>query len=182
MNLYYISLIIIVICGFILIWFISVYNQFQAYIIRINEAENFIDTTLRKRYDLLNKSISIIKAHVNKKDNILTSIDNMKSKKLSNFELDRLLYNGINEFNKYKEENEELASNESFLKIDLALFESEAEIVAARKYYNDIITEYNRQITRFPDIIVAKICKYKKKTYFDGKDLDSEKKETIKGI
>ena len=179
--MYYVFLILIVIFSFLLIWFISVYNQFQAYIIRINEAENFIDTTLRKRYDLLNKSINIIKTHTSKKDHILESIDSMKSKKLSNFELDRLLYNGINEFNKYKEENEELANNES-LKIDLSLFESEAEIVAARKYYNDIITEYNRQITRFPDNIIAKICKYKKKTYFDGKDLDSEKKESIKGI
>lgn len=180
--MYYAFLILIVIFGFILIWFISVYNQFQAYIIRINEAENFIDTTLRKRYDLLNKSISIIKAHINKKDDILSSIDNMKSKKLSNFEFDRLLYEGINEFNKYKEENEELANNESFLKIDLSLFESESEIVAARKYYNDIITEYNRQISRFPDNLVALVCKYKKRTYFDGKDLDSNKKETIKGI
>jgi len=180
--MYYAFLVTVIIAGFIMIWFISVYNQFQSYIIRINEAENFIDTTLRKRYDLLNKSISIIKAHTNKKDSILESIDSMKSKKLSNFELDRLLYDGINEFNKYKEENEDLANNESFLKIDLSLFESESEIVAARKYYNDIITEYNRQITRFPDNLVAKICNYKKKTYFDGKDLDGEKKDVIKGI
>lgn len=182
MNLYYILLIFIIILGFLLIWFISSYNQFQSYIIRINEAENFIDTTLRKRYDLLNKSINIIKAHTNKKENILESIDNMKSKKLSNFEFDRQLYDAINEFNKYKEENEELSNNESFLKIDLSIFESESEIVAARKYYNDIITDYNRLVTRFPNNIVAKICKYNKKTYFDGKDLDSEKKEAIKGI
>ena len=180
--MYYAFLVLVIILGFIFIWFISVYNQFQSYIIRIIEAENFIDTTLRKRYDLLNKSINIIKAHTNKKETILASIDNMKSKKLSNFEFDRQLYEGINEFNKYKEENEELANNESFLKIDLSLFESESEIVAARKYYNDIITNYNKLITKFPDNIVALFCKYKKKTYFDGKDLDSNKKETIKGI
>lgn len=182
MNLYYIALIIIIVIGFILIWFISVYNQFQSYIIRINEAENFIDTTLRKRYDLLNKSINIIKSHVDKKEKILESIDNMKSKKLSNFDFDRQLYAGINEFNKYKEENEELANNESFLKIDLSLFESESEIVAARKYYNDIITEYNKLMAKFPNNLVAKVCKYKKRTYFDGKDLDSGKSEAIKGI
>lgn len=179
MNIFYITIIIFIIICFLLIWLITTYNRFQAYIIRINEAENFIDTTLRKRYDLLNKSINIIKAHTKEKNDILDSIDKMKSKKLSNFELDRQLYEAINEFNKYKE-NEELSNNEEFLKIDLGLFESESEIVAARKYYNDIITDYNKLTCSFPANMVAKICKYKKKTYYDGKDLDSEKQESLK--
>lgn len=182
MGLIYIIWLLIIFVSFFFLWFTSVYNRFQSYIIRINEAENFIDTTLRKRYDLLNKSIDIIKAHTNKKNNILDSIDKMKSKKLSNFEFDRQLYESIKEFNRYKEENEELSNNENFLKIDLALFESEAEIVAARKYYNDIITDYNMLLTKFPNNIVGKACKYKKRTYFDGKNLDSDKKQTVKGI
>ena len=45
----------------LLIWYVNIYNNYQNYIIRINEAEAFIDTTLRKRFDLLNKSIEIIK-------------------------------------------------------------------------------------------------------------------------
>jgi LemA protein len=178
--MFYILIILFILICFLLIWFVTTYNHFQSYIIRINEAENFIDTTLRKRFDLLNKSINIIKAHIKKKDRILKSVDEMKSKKLSNFELDRKLYESINEFNKYKEENEELSNNENFLKIDLALFESESEIVAARKYYNDIITDYNKLIITFPANIVARICKYTKKTYYDGKNLDSEKKESLK--
>lgn len=164
----------------LIIWFTAVYNKYQTYIIRINEAENFIDNTLRKRYDLLNKAISIIKSHVSKKENVLECIENIKSKKLSNFELDRKLYEGINEFNKYKEDNEELSNSEEFIKIDLSLYESEAEIVAARKYYNDIITEYNKIISRFPNNIVSKIMKFKKKTYYDGKNLDEH--DSIKGI
>lgn len=172
MNAFYIIIIIFIILCFLSLWLITTYNSFQAYIIRINEAENFIDTTLRKRYDLLNKSINIIKKHTKEKNNILESIDKMKSKKLSNFELDRQLYEAINEFNKYKE-NEELSSNEEFLKIDLSLFESESEIVAARKYYNDIITDYNKLTVSFPSNIVAKIFKYSKKTYYDGKELDN---------
>lgn len=180
MSMFYILIILFILICFLLIWFINTYNHFQSYIIRINEAENFIDTTLRKRFDLLNKSINIIKAHIKTKERILIGIDEMKSKKLSNFELDRKLYDSINEFNKFKEENEELSNNENFLKIDLALFESESEIVAARKYYNDIITDYNKLTTTFPANIVAKMCKYQKKTYYDGKNLDSEKKENLK--
>lgn len=158
----------------LLIWYVNIYNNYQNYIIRINEAEAFIDTTLRKRFDLLNKSIEIVKAVTKTKKEVLVELTELKSVKLSNFDLDRKLYDFINELNGLKENNLELKNNESFLKIDLGLVESEAEIVAARKYYNDIITDYNKLVRTFPSNIVAKICGYKTKTYFDGKNMEDE--------
>ena len=163
-------LIIIIVTGLIMMWYITIYNNYQSFIIRINEAEAFIDTTLRKRFDLLNKSIEIIKANSKEKE-VLTIIEELKTMKLSNFELDRKLYEAINEFDRYKETIEELATNEAFIKIELGLFESESEIVAARKYYNDIITDFNKSIRTFPSNIVAKLSGYKVKPYFDGKDM-----------
>ena len=140
---------------FIVLWIIifliaKTYNNFQNYIIRINEAEANIDSILRKRFDLLNKSIDIIKAHINKDEEVLENIVKLRSRKLSNFELDRQLYDSINEFNTYKENYPELKKSEVFTKTSIALNESEAEIVAFRKYYNDIITEYNKLVKSFP--------------------------------
>lgn len=167
-------LFIVIIFGALLIWYAIIYNNYQDYIIRINEAESFIDTTLRKRFDLLNRSIDIIKSVTNTKKNVLEMIKELKSIKLSNFELDRKLYEAINELNGYKEEFEELKNNEAFIKVDLGLLESEAEIVAARKYYNDIITNYNKMVKSFPSNIVAILSGYKVKTYFDGKDMEDD--------
>lgn len=168
----YLLLTFIIICVFLMIY-ANIYNNYQNYIIRINEAEAFIDTTLRKRFDLLNKSIEIIKVNF-EDENIMEIIDELRSMKLSNFELDRKLYDAINEFQKYKEMNESLRNSETFLKIDLGLVESESEIVAARKYYNDIITDYNKLVRTFPSSIVAKISGYRTKTYFDGKDMEDD--------
>ena len=96
--------ILIIIC-LILIVCANIYNNFQKYIIRINEAEANIDSNLRKRFDLLNKSINIIKANCELAEDIevLSSINKLRSKKLSNFELDRSLYDVINDFNSYKQ-------------------------------------------------------------------------------
>lgn len=175
MNIIMLGLILLIVVCMILIWYVLIYNNYQTYIIRINEAEAFIDTTLRKRFDLLNKSIGIIKGNLtNKKEEVLEMIVKLRSRKLSNFELDRQLYEAINEFHKYKETCEPLKNSEAFLKIDLGLFESESEIVAARKYYNDIITDYNKLVRRFPSNIVAKLSGYKIKPYFDGKDMDDD--------
>ena len=85
------SLIAFILICILLIWYICTYNYYQTFIIRMNESEAFIDTTLRKRFDLLNKSISIIEANTKKDTKVLESISNLKSKKLSNFELDRIL-------------------------------------------------------------------------------------------
>ena len=140
-----IVLLIIITISISLIVFVTTYNHFQDFIIRINEAEESIDSVLRKRFDLLNKSIGIIKANT-KEDNVLEIIRDLKSKKITNFELDRKLYDAINEFNEYKEKYDKLKTNEVYLKIDINLFESESEIVALRKYYNDIITDYNKMV------------------------------------
>ena len=169
-----IILLLIITISVCLVVFVTTYNHFQDYIIRINEAEESIDSILRKRFDLLNKSIGIIKANT-KEDNILEIIKDLKSKKLTNFELDRKLYDAINEFNEYKEKYDKLKTNEAFLKIDINLFESESEIVALRKYYNDIITDYNKMVKCLPSNFVALIRGYKTKAYFDGNKIGVDK-------
>ena len=173
MDLPIIIILTILLINLILLWIINTYNKFQEQIIRSNAAEANIDSTLRKRYDLLNKSISIIKANT-KEVNVLENIANLRSKKLSNFDLDRQLYECINEFNGLKEKYSILKENEEFMKIDLELKESEIEISALRKYYNDVITDYNKQVKSFPSILVALVLRYKKKLYYDGKNMDDK--------
>ena len=159
----------IVILCIILIWFVATYNKLHEYTIRINEAETNIDSTLRKRFDLLSKSIGIIKANTEKTE-VLESIANIRSKKITNFELDRKIYEAINEITSIKEECKNLKKIESFMKVELDINETEAEMVASRKYYNDTITDYNKMVKTFPSNIVALISRYKKRPYFDRKE------------
>ncbi len=175
MMLIILSIVILVLL--ILMVFVSIYNKFQSYLVRINEAEASIDAILRQRFDLLNRSINVINSHIENdedKKNVLSMIVKLRSRKISNFELDRILYDAINEFNEYKDCYAELHHNESFIKIDANLNETEIEIYALRKYYNDVITGYNKLVRKIPSNIVAKVFKYKLKPYFDGKDMEDE--------
>ena len=180
MNTFIVILSIVIVIDFILILLVATYNHFQDYIIRINEAEVNIDATLRKRFDLLNKSIGIIKETIKTEDEILDIIVKLRSKKITNFELDRSLYDAINEFHVLKEKYPELQVCKEFIKIEINLIESESEIVGLRKYYNDIITSYNKLVKSYPSNIVAMIKHYKPKEYFDGSSIEYDKKETIK--
>ena len=175
MSVIIVTLSIVIVVGIILIFLVATYNHFQDYIIRINEAEVNIDATLRKRFDLLNKSIGIIKANINTEDEVLEMINKLRSKKLTNFELDRNLYDAISEFQAIKARFPKLQENDEIIKIEINLMESESEIVGLRKYYNDIITDYNRLVKNCPSNIVALIKNYKAKAYFDGNNIDKEK-------
>ena len=171
-----VSLSLITILCALILGFSITYNRIQDCIIRINEAEVNIDSVLRKRFDLLNKSIGIIKNTTKTEDEILDIIVKLRTRKITNFELDRNLYDAINEFNSYKEKYKELKNCEEYLKIEINLFESESEIVALRKYYNDIITDYNKLIKSVPSNIIAIIKNYNIKPYFDGNNLEDDKK------
>lgn len=174
MTIFLILIFILLISCFVLLGYISIYNNFQELLVKTNEVEANIDTTLRKRFDLLNKSINIIKANTLVENEVLELIVKLRSRKLSNFELDRQLYEAINEFNSYKEEYPSLMEKDSFVKINNSLNESENEIIALRKYYNDTITEYNKLVKKFPTNIIAKFSKFKERSYYDGKDMNDD--------
>ena len=96
MDMFTLVTIIIIVVSVLLLIFCFNYNKFQNYVIRMNEAEAEIDSTLRKRYDLLNKSIVIIKANTKIEENIMKDIEKLRSQKISNFDFDRQLYPLIN--------------------------------------------------------------------------------------
>ena len=174
MNLFIFIIGLFIIVCLVLIWYSSTYNRYQTHIIRMNEAEAAIDSILRKRFDLLNKSINIIKSNTEIEGEVLDVISKLRSKKLTNFELDRSLYDAINEFNIYKEDYPALREVEAFTRVELGLNESESEIYASRRYYNDIITDYNKMARTFPSNIIALISRYEIKPYFDGKNMNDD--------
>jgi len=153
----------------ILLIFILIYNNYQSYIIRINEVETNIDSVLRKRFDLVCKCIEVIHG-ISKKQDFLDILD-LKDQKISNFDLDRKLVGAILKFDSYKDKYEELEANDTFIKSIISLEECAVELEAFKKYYNDIVTDYNKKVKQFPSDIVAKISHFKVKPYFDGKDM-----------
>ena len=170
MMVIYISFIILVILILVLTFLTVMKNSFQSYIIRINEAESTIDSILNKRLDLLNQSNDVIKEELDSEEDVLTSLLKIRSKKLDNFELDEKLYDCIQEFHEYSEINFNLKENDNYTKIEIDLLESESEIVALKKYYNDIVKEYNNLLIKFPYKIYSNIKHYEEKDLFTIKD------------
>ena len=156
--------IIIVLACAIAVFYATIYNKFQEYIIRINEVESMIDTYLRNKYDLINKSIPIIKGNIKREKEIFGEIVKLRSRKIGNFELYRILTRASNELNELRTEY-----NDIDIKIDNAI-----------EYYNDNITIYNSLLKKFPSNIIATFGKYKEKLFFDRKDMNDDDYDDFK--
>ena len=169
MNIAVIISIIIIVISLIGILFTGINTKFQINIIRLNEAEANIDAALRKRYDILNKCINIIKNNTDEKK-VLENIKKSRSKKLNMFELDHELNKAMEELNEYIKKYPNLEKIEQFRNINLNLLESESEINAFKQYYHDIATSYNKMVKSFPGNIEALFKGYKVKAYFENEN------------
>ena len=163
--------ILIVLFCIIFLSYMIIYNKLNDYIIRINEVEANIDTSLRNKYDLINRSISIIKSNMELDNKVFDEIIKLRSRKISNFELERKLTSAFNELIILKNKYKELSNNEELVKINVSLEDINEKLAVLIDYYNNNITSYNKLITMFPTNIVAKINKYKTKLFFDMKDM-----------
>ena len=101
-----IILIVIIICILVTLY-INMYNKLTFSNIKINETEAQIDSKLRKKYDLINKSIAIIKNNIEEENKVFEEIIKLRSRKISNYDLDRKLAEATTEFFTIKEKNKD---------------------------------------------------------------------------
>ena len=169
---------IIVVTCIIIGIYVNYYNILQDYVIRINEVEAILDGNLREKYDIINKCVTLINSNdiiedeVDKK--LFEEIVKLRNRKISNFDLDRKLVEANNNFISLKEKYKELKENKEIISISKKIDEIDETIIVNREYYNKIIAEYNKLVVIFPTNIVARICKYKEKLYYDKKDMSDD--------
>ena len=175
----FIFVIVIFICV-LAIFYATIYNKFQEYIIRINEVESMIDGYLRNKYDLINRCIPIIKGNVDCDKEIFGEIVKLRSRKIGNFELYRILIRASNELNGLKSEYPIIDKSDEIKKICDQIEDIDIKIDNATQYYNENITIYNSFIKKFPSNVVAIFSKYKEKLFFDRKDMNDDDYDDFK--
>lgn len=159
----------VIVFALIAILYIVLYNKLQNNLIRINESENEIDETLRKRYDLLVKMESLINNNTKLDQNNFKDFNS--ETKISNFDADRKLTKITETFKKIRSDYSKELDIEAFNNILTELKINEEKNEAAKAYYNKFTTKLNLIIKKFPSNIIARIHKIKERNYFDNKNL-----------
>ncbi|WP_233603047.1 LemA family protein [Pedobacter sp. KBW06] len=166
------TFLITALCCFAAFCFVmALVNSYNGLIKKFNQVKNAfstIDVMLKKRYDLIPNLIELVKQYSSHEEKVLTDIASLRatgmSATLSNEEkmmVNRQLDSAVRGMMVNMEAYPELKANESFLRLQSTWTESEEQIAAARRNYNNTVTVYNNGIMMFPSNIFASILNYK---------------------
>ena len=166
---------------------VFLYNSLIAKKNQVTNVFGTIDALLKKRYDLLPKLISTVKAYMQHEKSLLTEITEMRAKAVSGrlsddeqVDLDNKLSKMLGGIMVAVENYPDLKANQNFLQLQRAMNEIEEQISAARRAYNAAVTTYNNAVEMFPTNVAASMMRYKLKKVFEiseeqREDVDAEK-------
>lgn len=167
MNPFLIALIVIVVV------IIFLYNSL---ISKKNQVENIyasVDTLLKKRFDLIPSLVATVQEAMKHEKSTLQEITSLRSQAMKGgvssdqmAGLDSKLSSLLGSIMVAVEDYPELKANENTLNLQYSLNEVEEQLSAARRAYNQAVTDYNNAIEMFPTNILAGYMKFSRKEVF----------------
>ncbi len=167
--------ILIILGGIIYVTYIYTSNKYQDITLRIEEVEELIDDTIKAKYNTINQVISQIhKIDEDIKGNIFDEIVKLRSRKISNYELDKKIKNAYTELETIKDNNDKLKDDKEIKKSIKELKGYDNKLTTLHKYHDTNVEIYNEMLEKFPTNIIANINKYKPKDLYNKEETINE--------
>ena len=167
--------ILIILGGIIYVTYIYISNKYQDITLRIEEVEELIDDTIKSKYNTINQVISQIhKIDEDIKGNIFDEIIKLRSRKISNYELDKKIKDAYTELESIKDNNDKLKDDKDIKKSIKELKEYDKKLTTLHKYHDTNVEIYNGMLEKFPTNIIANINKYKPKDLYNKEETINE--------
>ncbi len=160
---------VLVVFLILFIMYVNAKNKLRSIRLKINTAEDSIESLLLEKKDKLMDICSFLK-----KKKVEVSLDDitlLDEKTLNNFEFNEELSKYDQPISEIINFNKDIEFKENELNAFDALETINIDLLASQKYYNDNTIKYNKLISTFPASIIAKSKHYKiKGTYTSKKE------------
>lgn len=145
---------------------------------RVKQSQSGIEVYLNQRFDLIPNLIECVKGYSKHEKDILESITTLRTSYNENKDLDKAskLNNGINKILAIAENYPDLKASEQYLNLQKNLVKIESQLQAARRIYNNDVTNYNTKLETVPTNIIANLFSFKPIELFQ---IEEYKKENI---
>ncbi len=166
-----IPLIILIVLALILV---LMYNSLIA---KKNQVENIfasVDTVLKKRYDLIPNLVASVSKYMEHEKSLLEEVTKLRAEATKpdisdahKIALDAKISSALGSIMVAVENYPELKANENVMHLQHTLHEVEEQISAARRAYNQSVTDYNNAIEMLPTSFMASLMNYRRKQVFE---------------
>ncbi|MFV0480448.1 MAG: LemA family protein [Campylobacteraceae bacterium] len=180
--------IIIITLAILIIAIVMMYNFLVRKKNQVDNIYSNVEVILKKRYDLLPNLFRVTEAIMKHERALFSEVASLRSEALNakdtdlKLKLDSKLSNPLNGILVAIENYPELKSNKNVLHLQASLVEIEEQISAARRAYNQSVTDYNNAIEMIPTNILAKFLGYKQRDLYQAPSviLTTQAKDLLK--
>ena len=165
------------------LWGISSYNGLVNLDETVNNQWANVETSYQRRSDLIPNLVNTVKGYAKHEQQTLESVMQARSQATqvkidpSNCTPEQLaayqkaqgdVTSALGKLLAITENYPDLKANQNFLELQSQLEGTENRISVARKDFNDVAKTYNTAIRRFPKSIIASMCGFEKRAYFEA--------------
>ena len=167
----------------LVLWGVSGYNSLVGMDEEVNGKWANVETQYQRRSDLLPNLVSTVKGYAAHEQSTLEAVMAARSQATqvkidpSNCTPQQLaayqkaqgdVTTALGKLLAISENYPQLKANENFLELQSQLEGTENRINVARKDFNDAAKKFNKSIRRFPKSIIASMCGFEKRSYFEA--------------
>jgi len=178
-------IVVLGILAIIVLWVANVYNGFVAAEEDVESAWAQVENQYQRRSDLVPNLVATVKGYAAHEQETLEGVVEARAKatqitidptnatpeQLAAFQAAQgELSQALGRLLAVAENYPDLKANENFRDLQSQLEGTENRIAVARQLFNESARKFNTDIRRFPKNIVASICGFEKKPYFEAEE------------
>jgi LemA protein len=158
---------------FVIIVLIISYNRLVADKHRVLAGWSDIDVQLKRRHDLIPKLVQAIQQYTRYEQATLEAITELRQQAKqpmdisTRSQLENKLTGSLFSLYAVAEDYPDLKSNQNYLDLQQQITLIEQDIHFARRYFNGAVNKLNTRIETFPELIVARLLRFKPASYFE---------------
>ncbi len=182
-----VAIILIAVVVLLLAWIMAMYNSLVRLRQQCRESWSVIDTELRRRYDLIPNLVETVKAYAKHEREVLQAVTEARTRAQastgspsSQAADENVLVGAVKQMFGVVERYPDLKANQSFLKLQAELANTEDRIQAARRFYNANVRDMNTKVEVFPSNILAGIFGFHREEFFEIEDSGIRIPPTVK--
>lgn len=153
---------VLIVLGVVALILILMYNSLVAKKNQIDNIFGGVDAVLKKRFDLIPNLVASVERYMEHEKSTLEQVTLLRSQAMKpnlsdeqKIALDAKLTAALGSISVAIEAYPELKANENVMHLQRSLSEIEEQIAAARRAYNQAVTDFNNAIEMFPSNMMA---------------------------
>jgi LemA protein len=157
----------------IVIWLIMAYNSLVAMAQRVNQSFADIDVQLKQRHDLIPNLVETVKGYAAHERGTLEEVVRLRNAAMAaptteaKVAAENQLTGALRQLFALSEAYPDLKANQNFQQLQGELADIENKLAAARRFFNNAVSEYNAGIQQFPAALFAGMFGFGPRQFFD---------------